>query len=293
MKDSELEALISLLGDPDPEIFAEVRAKIISLGTAILERLEKRWELSDDPEMHYRIEGIIKEIHLDHICMLLERWAKGGCQNLLEGVLICARYQFPNLDEQRVRRYLEHIQKDAWLEVNPSLTAMEVVKTLNKIIFRIHGFHPNTKDYGHWHNNMINEVLETKAGNSLLLGVIYLIVAESLNLPIRGVNLPEHFVLAYLDDSSLGRLFGSSSQPRIFFYINPYNGGSIFSRREIEAFLTRLGLTKKDEYFYPCSNRTIVDRLLNNLMIYFQHSEQKLKYEEVKRLKQCLHGAGT
>ncbi|MCX7650389.1 MAG: transglutaminase-like domain-containing protein [Flavobacteriales bacterium] len=288
MKESELEALVSLLSDPDPEIFEHVRKKIFSLGPSVLEKLERFWEMTDDPELHQRIEGLIKEIHLDHIGQQLTEWAENPNNNLINGLLICARYQFPGLDEEKVRRYLHHIQKDAWLEVNSSLTAMEVVKTLNKIIFEIHGFHPNTSDYGSWRNNMINEVLETKKGNSLLLGSIYLIVAQSLDLPIQGVNLPEHFVLAYLDNSSLSRLFGSSFHPRILFYINPYNKGGIFSRREIEAFLTRLQLPRKDEYFYPCDNTTVVERLLNNLSLYFQNSGQRIKYEEVRRLKEAL-----
>lgn len=291
MKETEIEALISLLSDPDPEIFQHVREKIISLGPAILEKLEDFWERTDDPELHYKIEDLIKEIHLDNICLQLERWGRSGGTDLLEGLLICARYLHPELDETRVRRYLEHIQKDAWLEVNPSLTAMEVVKVLNKIIFEIHGFHPNTSDYGSWRNNMIHEVLESKTGNSLLLGSLYLIVAASLNLPIRGVNLPEHFVLAYLDDSSFSRLFGSPERPRILFYINPYNKGGIFSHREIDAFLTRLNLERKPEYYNPCTNIAIVERLLNNLLLYYQNSEQRIKYEEVRRMKECLKKA--
>jgi len=288
MKETEIEALISLLSDPDPEIFHYVREKIISIGPAILDKLELFWEKTNDPELHYRIESLIREIHLDSTCMQLQNWAHNGGQNLLEGAFICCRYQYPGLDVEKVKRYLEHIKKDAWLEVNSSLTAMEVVRTINKILFEIHGFGPNTDDYGTWKNNMLNDVLETKRGNSLLLGIIYLYIAESLNLPIKGVNLPEHFVLAFLDHSSLARLFSSQNNPKILFYINPYNKGGIFSRREIEAFLIRLQLPRKDEYFYPCSNVAIIDRLLNNLLIYFQNTGQKIKYEETRRLKQCL-----
>lgn len=291
MKEHEIDALISLLSDPDPEIFQLVREKIISLGPSVLEKLENFWEKTEDSEIHYKIEDLIKEIHLDNICLQLERWARSTDKNLLNGLIICARYVHPGLDENRIRRYIDHIQKDAWLEVNASLTAMEVVKTLNKIIFEIHGFQPNTSDYSSWRNNMIHEVLDSKKGNSLLLGSLYLIVAASLKLPIQGVNLPEHFVLAYLDDSSFSRLFGSSAHPRILFYINPYNKGGIFSNREIDAFLDRLNLEKKEEYYYPCSTTAIVERLLNNLMLYYQNSEQRIKYEEVRRMKECLKKA--
>ena len=54
------------------------------------------------------------------------------------------RYQYPELQEEMIQRQLDKMRKDAWLEMNDDLTAMEQVKVLNKIFFDIHGFSGNT-----------------------------------------------------------------------------------------------------------------------------------------------------
>ncbi|MEJ7667011.1 MAG: transglutaminase family protein [Hymenobacter sp.] len=45
---------------------------------------------------------------------------------------------------------------------------------------------------------MLQRVMETKRGNPLSLCVIYLLVAQRLDLPVFGVNLPNLFVLTFL-----------------------------------------------------------------------------------------------
>jgi regulator of sirC expression with transglutaminase-like and TPR domain len=51
----------------------------------------------------------------------------------------------------------------------------------------------------------------------------------------------------------------------ILFYINPYNRGAVFTKREIEAFIKQLNLRPEKSFFYPCDNRTIILRLINDL----------------------------
>ena len=46
-------------------------------------------------------------------------------------------------------------------------------------------------------NSFISDVLNDKKGNPLSLSLLYLIIAQKCELPIKGVNLPKHFVIAY------------------------------------------------------------------------------------------------
>ncbi len=61
-------------------------------------------------------------------------------------------------------------------------------------------FSGNTTNHQDPQNSYIGQVLDTKKGNQISLASIYSIIAQKLDIPIYGVNLPQHFILAYLDE---------------------------------------------------------------------------------------------
>ena len=94
-------------------------------------------------------------------------------------------------------RILDKIKLDAWLELNYDLTSYEQIKILNYILFDVHKFRGNTTDYHHIDNSLIHKVLTEKTGNPVSISIVYAIIAQRLNIPVYGVNLPQHFVLGY------------------------------------------------------------------------------------------------
>lgn len=277
MKPNELNALISLLDDPDEGVFTHIKTKIVSLGHDVIPVLENAWEHSFNPMLQTRIENIIHAIQFQKIAEDARKWARENQDNLLEGALLVAQYQYPDLDVAKIYKQLEQIKHDVWLELNDNLTALEKTKVLNHILFDVHLFSGNTANYYAPQNSYINNVLESKKGNPLSLSIIYAIVAQSLGLTIYGVNLPEHFVLGYRDESEFApMLTQDESKSRILFYINPFSRGAVFSRREIDAFIKQLKLEPKKEYYSTCSNLDIIKRLINNLI----NSYEKLGYPD-------------
>jgi regulator of sirC expression with transglutaminase-like and TPR domain len=193
-----------------------------------------------------------------------------------------ARYQYPDLNEAQLLTHLDKIKRDAWLEMNENLTAMEQVKVMNKVFFEIHGFSGNTQNYHAPQNSFINLALETKKGNPLMLSIIYMEVARSAGLPVFGINLPEHFVLGYKDEHNILPDVPDDENSRILFYINPFSKGDIFGRKEIHAFLKQLKIQREKSYFEPCTNKEMMQRLIRNLM----NSYHKLGYlEKVSELE--------
>jgi len=61
-KKPRLAALISLLDDPDPEIFAAVGRELLKENSSIIPNLEYVWETSIHDECQQRIEDLIKKI---------------------------------------------------------------------------------------------------------------------------------------------------------------------------------------------------------------------------------------
>jgi regulator of sirC expression with transglutaminase-like and TPR domain len=219
----------------------------------------------------------------------LERWAREGGDDLFEGALLVARYQYPDLDELDVRDNLSRVRQDIWLELNDELTALEKVKVFNHILFDVHSFRGNKKNYHAAQNSYINSVLETRKGNPLSLSIVYIILAESLGVPIYGVNLPNHFILCYVDEYNIMRFIEQSISPEaeqadILFYINAFSKGNIVHKTEIASYLEQLKVKAGPEHFNPCPNRAIVGRLLNNLIFSYDRLGYPEKVDELKKL---------
>ena len=100
-------------------------------------------------------------------------------------------------------------------------------------------------------------------------------------MPVYGVNLPNHFVLAYLDEDNLNPFINTNNQHGALFYINAFSKGGIFDELEIKEFLRALKKPELREYFEPCSNSSIIMRMLTNLINAFQQSGNAEKVNEL------------
>ncbi len=279
----KMEALISLVDEPDPAVFDDISKSIKAFGSEIIPFLEHAWEHQEAPLLQKRLENLVHDIQYQKVCTDLQIWIENGAMNLLEACLILANYQYPNLKEHEVEYELAKIRKDVWLELNDNLTALEQIKVFNYVFYELHGFQGSVDKYHSPENSFINKVMESRSGNPLTLSIIYMLVAQSLDIPVKGVNLPEHFVLAYT---------GTSIDPdtleykgdNVLFYINVFSKGTVFSFRDIDTFLKQLNREPKPEFYTPCTNIDIVKRMLNNLLNAYQKSNEMEKHEEIKNL---------
>lgn len=287
-ENQNITSLIRLIDDPDEGVFSHVRLQILSLGEDIIPSLESAWETNIFGVLFQnRIEQLIHEIQFKAVAKHLESWKNAGAASLLDGVLLIDRYQYPDFDQEAVLKTLEQIQQDIWLELNANLTAFEQVKVINHILFEVYGFNGNTKNYHAPQNSFLNVVVDSKKGNPLSLSLIYSIIAQNLDLPIYGVNLPRHFVLAYLDRFSLYKTNNIYTSD-VLFYINPFSRGTVFSVKEIDHFLEQLKLDQDKKYYQPCDNVAILKRVLNNLSNSFTKLGQVEKVDEINQLIDIL-----
>jgi len=286
LTDKEIEALIRLLDDSDEEVYTHVKHRIIDLGEPVIPQLEEAWEHSFNHILQTRIENIIHKIQFDSLLSRLRNWRDNGAANLLEGALLVARYQYPDLDEEPYRRQLEQIRKDIVAEMKEEMTPMQQVKVINHVLFEVYKFSGNKSSFHAPPNNYINQVIDSRKGNPLTLSVIYMIVAAMAQVPVAGINLPEHFILGYM---SPGReRSGSAAGQEVAFYINPFSRGAIFGKREIDTFLNQLRIARRDEFYQPCSHLEIIHRLLNNLIFAYEGMGYKYKADDLKKLRQIV-----
>lgn len=280
MEESEIKALISLLEDEDHNVLNHVESKIISLGSDIIPHLEREWESNFNPDVQKRIEDLIHQLQFDLLKERMVEWKESETQDLLEGMWLVATYQYPDLTMEKLKQDIEQVYQEAWRSFKPDLHPFDQIKVLNGALFSSLRFSANTKNFHSPGNSMINMVLESRKGNPISLCVIYMLIAEKLELPVFGVNLPKLFILTYKADN----------HPQ--FYINAFNRGLIFLKEDIDNYIGELGLNPVDDYYQPCTNLDIIKRVLRNLSNSYEHVGDHSKCDEVKILLQALSDSG-
>lgn len=280
---TEISALVKLLDDPDPEIFLQVRQRLLEHGSSVVHFLETEWEKSLDTLLQERIENLVHEIQFVNVKEDLNLWYQSGAFDLLQGALVLNRYQYPDLDEQKIINQIEDLKREIWLGLQHEMSSVEKIKLINHVLYTVNGFKGNTKNHHDPQNSYINQVLETKKGNQISLAIIYAVIAQKLDIPVYGVNLPQHFILGYIDESRRDEHeFG------VLFYINAFNKGAIFGKHDVDQFLRQLNLQPLPGFYAPCSNVEIIRRIIRNLISAYENLGSTEKVDELKELQEIL-----
>jgi regulator of sirC expression with transglutaminase-like and TPR domain len=285
-ENKEISALFHLIDDPDEDVYHTVSTKIISLGKAIIPNLESLWENTPSEEIQERIELLIHKLHFRDLTDDFVKW-KEGDTDLLQGALLVARHHYPELQATTVHQEIEKLRRNTWLELNNYLTPMEQVNVITSIFYNyfkqkgVEFAYNNPDDY------LVNKALETKKGNALSNGIIYLVLCELLDIPVKAVNIPRQFILAYFDPQF--ETLNPAGQPseKINFYIDPLNG-QMYSHKDVESYFKRIAVPPTASYFRPITNRRIIQYLLEELARCFDDDRNRYKMDELLSLAGLL-----
>lgn len=276
MTPAEFKALVTLIGDDDPEVRDHVRQQVIDMGDEAIPFLEQALDdAAFDEPLQDELVGIIHQLQFELVKQRLTNWMLLGGDNLLEGMWIIATYQYPDLELNTITQVIDDLYYKAWIRMRDEMHPYDYVRILNEVVleeFRLKG---NVKNFHSPANSMINVVLERRMGNPISICVIYMAVAARLGLPIYGVNLPNIFITTWRD-------------ARMQFYVNAYNRGLILSRKDLESYITALKLDQLDVFFEPCTNLDIIKRVLRNLNAAFEQLGEADKCAEIATLMRVV-----
>jgi regulator of sirC expression with transglutaminase-like and TPR domain len=284
---TEIYALVKLLDDTDPEVFAHVEKRLVEYGHEVIEYLENVWEQSLDTTLQQRIENVVHQIQFNNVKEDLNLWYQSGAFDLLKGALIINRYQFPHIYEKKLINQIEEIKREIWLSLQYEMSSIEKVKLINHVFYNVYGFRGNTTNHTDPQNSYINQVLESKKGNQISLALLYSTLAQKLDIPIYGVNLPQHFILGYLDETKK-----DDQEFSVLFYINAFNKGAIFGKHDVDQFLRQLHLEPLPGFYTPCSNVEIIRRVIRNLISAYENQGALEKVAELNQLQNILNNTG-
>lgn len=288
MENRELAALVDLLDEPDLLVYQKIYERIFSYGRQAIPYLQNNSEHAFNPLVQKRLEGILGKLKMQFVCEELKQWAGQKKPDLTKGWGLISQYQYPDFKPSQYLPEIEKIKRDIWLEINDQLTALEKIRVMNHMLFGIHRFTHQQNRTNAPANTFLNNLMENHRGNRVALGMLYLAIAQGLGLPVYGVNLPQHFILAYCDAKQLQSMH-KQEQKRVLFYINPAKEGSVFTVKEIELFIKQMGVPPMGDYFKPCSNITIIIRLLDWLIESYQRQGKAEKAADFEQIKSVLN----
>ncbi|ULQ57522.1 transglutaminase-like domain-containing protein [Flavihumibacter rivuli] len=284
----EISALFHLIDDPDDEVFTTVSDRIISIGSNIIPNLEHLWENTPDESVQERIELLIHRLHFRDLSDEFMVWRNQPEPDLLAGAMLVAKFQYPDLNVDQVIRDIEKMRRNIWLELNSYLTALEQTNVLTTILYNYYHLKGTELNYEQPNDFLINKVLDAKKGNSLSNGILYLILCDLLDIPIRAINIPKQFVLAYFDmEPGQWNQLPSNPIHRIQFYIDPASG-QVFTYKDVETYFRRIAVPPTSAYFRPLSNVRVVQMLLEEFAKCFENDKHLYKHRELMELAERI-----
>jgi regulator of sirC expression with transglutaminase-like and TPR domain len=286
VENKEIEALFHLIDDPDEEVFGTVSSKIISFGKAIIPNLENLWEHTNQEEIQERIETIIHKLHFRDLTDDFINWKNNGCE-LLPGALLVARYHYPEMQDEQALKEIEKLRRNIWLELNNYLTPLEQINVITSILYNYYKQKGVEISYSQPEDFLITKTLETKKGNAISNGILYLVLCDKLDIPVKATNIPRQFILGYFDPQFEFLNPAGHTSEKINFFIDPLNG-NIYSHKDVENYFKRISVTPSSSYFRPLDNKKIIRFLLEELSKCFDNERNRYKMDELLTLVKLL-----
>jgi regulator of sirC expression with transglutaminase-like and TPR domain len=177
--------------------------------------------------------------------------------HLDEAALWIAAEEYPTLDVRAYLARLDALASTASSRLAPVCSAAERAARLNHLLFVEVGFAGNRTDYYDPRNSYLSDVLDRKTGIPITLAVIYMEVARRLELDVRGISFPGHFLVKWVDDADerevvVDPFLGTTLRPEdCHARLAQASGGALVLRPEL--------------HLRAASRREILVRMLANL----------------------------
>jgi len=283
----EISALFNLIDDPDEEVFSTVSERIVHYGCSIIPNLENLWENTPNDNVQERIEMLIHRLHFTDLVNDLTEWRDSAYHDLLFGALLVAKFQYPELHTTPVLQEIEKIRRNVWLEMNSYLTPLEQANVISSILYNYYNLKGTEVAYINPDDFFIHKVLQSKKGNAVSNGILYMVLAEQLDIPVRAINIPRQFILAYFNSSYDHAAYTEDIMKNINFYVDATTGQP-FSHNDLENYLSRIGVHQTGSYFKPIPKIKIIQMLIEELSLCFEAPELLYKKKELLQLARLL-----
>jgi regulator of sirC expression with transglutaminase-like and TPR domain len=268
-------ALAKLLSDDDPDTIRLVKEQLTAIGEENPSALQELAN-ADDARVSFHardvlthIDGCRAENDFNLLCLL-----SGEIFDIEEAAWALAKVIDPSASLFDFRDQIndwgsEFLERVACVSDNA-----ERVQLLSEFLGEELEIRGNSVQYYCEENSHLPYIIETRMGIPITLTLLYQMVAARAGMKIEGINLPGHFIARHGD---------------VFF--DPFHGGRILSRADIEQILIRQGMELRDFHLLPANSRQFLLRILANLLYVYDLAGDKEKRARIKSWMEVLAGA--
>lgn len=281
LDERERSALLTLLGDADPSVFAAVRSRVLSLGPSVCEWLRPH-ALSSDAVLRRHVRSLLHHFEsqdADHefLAFCLRH---GEDLDVETGALKLAATTYPELNPEAYRAVLDEFAEELRRRIDPESEPRAQLAAINQYLFTELGFRGNEESYFDPRNSYLNQVLDRRTGNPISLCLIYLLLARRLQMPVTGIGLPGHFVCRF-----------QSSQDSV--YIDAFDRGRLLTKTDCVQYLIHSAFGLHEQFLTPVPPRRWLMRMCGNLHQSYLHLEQDADATRMQGYIMALSRQGT
>jgi len=272
----EIESLIYLLEDPDPEVQMGVKKRFEEIGENAVPLLDQfRTETVNDSEKN-TINQIIYSITVGSLFEDFSEVIEQGVNNrrdLENALLLISRFGNPTLRVEDYRKKLDKLSSQIGSEVAYTPSVNEKMQIMLQYFFRELRFRGDAMDYHNPDNAYLDRVIDRRKGLPIMLSVVVMFIARRLSLPFYGVNMPIHFMLMYQTHNQE-------------ILIDPFDGGTIVTYNQCFYFLKKNGIEPRPEHLKKADEADILLRCIRNLIQSYAKDKDEKRVNDLRKLLQ-------
>lgn len=252
---SELDALVSLLHDPDPAVSAPLITRLESEPYL----LDRTWlaalELGEPPEL---LTSIVLRADAE---ALVDAYAVA--EDLETGMWLLARLHRPRIDHRAGGA--------PQLDALAALVAKSILagatadaRTVVRVLCDDCGFSGDREAFDDPRNSYLPEVLDRRAGLPITLTALWVLVSRRLDLPCAAIALPGH-------------VLGRWTAVGVHGYIDLFAGGAALTRQDLDLRAKLAGEHSAEPYLVAASDRALLKRMARNLAMAYLRRDDGLR----------------
>lgn len=272
----EIESLIYLLDDPDPEVQTGVQKRFKEIGEQAVPLLDQYRSETIRSSEKESISEIIYQITfnnvLDEFSAILEQGISNRRQ-LEYALLTLSKFGNPTLRVQEYQKKLDKLSSQIGSEISYTPSITEKMQILLQYVFRELRFRGDSSDYHHPDNAYLDRVIDRRKGLPIMLSTVVMFLGRRLNLPFYGVNMPIHFMLMYKTHNQ-------------DILIDPFDGGTIVTYNQCCYFLKKNGIEPRPEHLEKADESDILVRCIRNLKHSYAKNGNEQRVNGLQKLLQ-------
>lgn len=186
---------------------------------------------------------------------------------LFEAAVAIGKDRYPEVDYEACQNQIDTLANRLKQRITTTTADIQKLRILNIFFYDDLNFAGNVNDYYDPDNSYIHRVLETRRGIPISLAMIYMELAQHIDLQVMGISFPGHFLMKLRVNSG-------------DIILDPLTGNSL-SREELEERIaSSIEIEDEDEpialelYLRAAHPREILTRILRNLKAIFMENKQ-------------------